>query len=420
MPTIGNVEVSDEVIQSLQRASAPQVDAARPGFGAVLASSAANAVGQLRYGLPYQAAKLSGNLTPEAEARYQQGLAETAQAAGAAAPAQVSDLTSGRVGFGRFVGENLAASLPYMVGSAIGGIAGYARGGATGAVLGAVAGGTPQFSASNVARAVEEQGALSDQSAARALAIAPLQSAADAAIARFLPGAGKVLGDVAATQGGGFLRRTATSMAKAAGTEAVTEAAQQFGERYAAGIPVGNADAAGEYVNAAVTALAVGGVLGAGGGFRRTPAIAKPADQVTPEDIDAHIDSVLDGSIRALPSPETFGRTAQGPEVGTGPQIDMPNPTDFIVDSEGRAVPPGLEGERALAVERNQPTVLENTYIGNVTPEVQAVLDQATPPADPSLLAGTALARGLQGTSAEPPAPFTPLSSQQVVPPQAV
>lgn len=428
MPTIGNVQVSDDVIQSLQRAAAAQSQPARPGLGEVFSAAAKNTIGELRYGLPYQAAKLTGSLTPEAEATYRRGLAETAAASSAVAPASVSDLTSGRVGFGRFVGENLAASLPYMAGSVIGGALGYARGGATGAAIGAVAGGVPQFDASNVSRAVQEQGGLSDQAATRSLAVAPFQAAADAAVARFLPGAGKVFGDLAATQTGGFLRRTAVSMAKAAGTEAVTEAAQQFGERYAAGLPVGDADAAGEYVNAAVTAFALGGVLGAGGGFRRTQAVAKPAELVTPEDIDQHINGVLDGSIRALPAPADItvdsSGTARVNPSGTAP-IYLPSPDqfrdpDYIVDSEGRVAPPGFEGEQAIAIDRNQPTVLENTYPGNVTPEVQAVLDQATPPADPSLLAGTALQRGLQGTSIEPPAPFTPLSSQQVVPPEAV
>jgi hypothetical protein len=356
VPQIGGVYVPDELMPTMQAPERP-----RPGFLDVLGTAAKTTFGQLRYGLPYQAAKLTGNLTPEDEARYQQGLAETAAASAAAPPAGVEDLTSGRVGFGRFVGENLAASLPFMAGSIVGGGLGYARGGAPGAVIGAIAAGTPQFSASNVARAVEEQGTLTEGAAARALAAAPIQSAADAAIARYLPGASKVLGDLASTQAGGFLRRTATSMVKAAGTEAVTEAAQQMGERYAAGMRLNDADAAGEYVNAAVTAAALGGVLGAGGGFRRTNAVAKPADMVTSEDITEHVDGMLNGSLRALPSPQSFGRAPGGPEVASGPAIEqdsrphqLPDP-DFIVDSEGRAVPPGFEGERALAIENNLP-----------------------------------------------------------------
>lgn len=414
MPRIGNVDVPENLVGVA--AVAP-----RPDISDILSAAAQSTVGQLRYGLPYQAARLTGTLTPEAEQRYLRGLAETSAAASAAPPASIPDLTSGRVGLTRFIGENFVASLPYMVGSAVGGGVGYARGGAPGAVIGAIAGGTPQFSASNVARAVDEQGALTDASAARSLAVAPFQSAADVAIARFLPGAGKVLGDVAATQTGGFIRRTATSMLKAGGTEAVTEAAQQVGERFAAGLKLNDADAAGEYVNAAVTAFALGGVLGAGGGFRRTNADAKPADMVTVDDMNAKIDGILDGSLRALPAPQNLaldaqgnqialpspamlGRQPAGPDVSGGPAIRLENPTDFIVDSEGRTVPPGLEGERALAIDRNQPQVLRNTFSGNITPEVQVALEQAMPAGvDVPLTGSTMLGRGFAGPQGSVP-----------------
>lgn len=409
MPTVGGVFIRDDLM--------PRMEARRPGYGELLASAASDTVNQVRFGVPYALRKATGNITPEQEQQYQQNLGKQSLAA----PASVDDLTSGRVGFGRFLGENLIGSLPYMAGSLAGGLAGFAATrNPVGTIAGAVAGGTPQFVGSNVDRAVQEQGGLSEQSATKALVVAPFQSAADAAIARFLPGAGKVLGEAAATQAGGFLRRTAASMIEAGATEAVTEAAQQVGERYVAGKPLGNADAVGEYVNAAVTAFAVGGVLGAGGGFRRSEATTKPVNEVTEDDMLAHVDGVLSGELRALPSPEMFGRQPQGPEVSSGPTIvqdDRPlqsNP-DFIVDSEGRIAPPGFEGEQAIAIDRNQPTVLQNTYLGNVTPEVQAVLDQATAPGEAPLTASTALDRGLQGTSIEPP-----LSTQQITPPEAV
>ena len=353
MPTIGGVYVPDNL---MPRIAAPE--RARPGLTEVLSSSAANAAGQLRYGLPYQYRKLSGSLTPEDEAFYQQGLADTAASTARAAPANVQDLTSGRVGIGRFIGENIAASLPYMVGGLAGGIAGAAAGGPGGAIAGAIAGGVPQFSASNVARAVEEQGGLATGSAARSLATAPFQSAADAAIGRFLPGAGHVLGEAAAVQSGGFLRRTATSIAKAGATEAVTEAAQQLGERYAAGVPISNADAAAEYVNAAVTAFAVGGALGAGGGFRRTNAVARPAADVTNEDMVEHVNQIL-----ALPAPADITTNSAGTSY-VNPngriQLALPSPDafrgpDFVADAEGRVTTPGFEGEQAIAIDRNRP-----------------------------------------------------------------
>lgn len=314
MPTVGGVFIRDDMMPRMGGS------AERPGYGELLADAAGDAVTQLRYGVPYAFRKATGNITPEQEREYQQNLGQV----GGPAPASVSDLTSGRVGFGRFVGENLIGSLPYMAGSLAGGIAGFAATRSpTGALAGAVAAGTPQFIGSNADRAVLEQGGLSEQSAMRSITVAPFQSAADAAIARFLPGAGKVLGDAAATQAGGFIRRTAASIVKAGATEAVTEAGQQMGERYAAGQDIGSADAVGEYVNAAVTAFAVGGVLGAGGGFRRTPAVALPADQVAQNNdvMASHVDGILSGEMRALPSPQMFGRQPQGPEVSSGPVI---------------------------------------------------------------------------------------------------
>ena len=349
-----------------------------------------------------------------------------------APPASFGDLTSGRVGLGGFISENLAASLPYMAGTIGGGLAGFARGGARGAIVGAVAGGTPQFSASNVSRAVEEQGSLTDAAALRSLVVAPLQSGADAAVGRFLPGAGKLLGGFAATQSGGFLRRTATSMVKAAGTEAVTEAAQQVGERYAAGLTLNDADAAGEYINAAATAFVLGGVLGAGGGFRRTDAVAKPPDTVTEEDISAHVDGILDGSLKALPPPppralpappDVIGRPDGQSEVNPSGRIQLALPApegpgpDFIVDSEGRVAPPGFEGERAIALDRSQPPPAQ-------PPAVEPDLSGALPPAPPTpLTASTTLGRGLgavegfdplapQGQNSQPAAPTDPILSR--------
>lgn len=319
MPTIGGIYIPE-----------PK----RPGFGEILSSAAQGAYGQVRYGLPYQAAKLSGNVSAEDEAFYQRGLAESGAAAAAAAPASVSDVTSGKVGIARFIGENLVSSLPYMVGGVVGAAGGAAVGGVPGAVAGAIAGGVPQFSASNVARAVEEEGGLSAAAAERALAVAPFQSAADAAIGRFLPGAGKVIGDAAASQVGGFLTRTAKSIVKAGATEATTEALQQVGERYAAGLDVTGADAAGEYVNAAVTAFGVGGVLGAGGGFRRRNAHAKPAADVTNDDMLEVINQAL------LPGPSSTPQLAlpapgQGVAVPEANNAMRPAPADIITDQFG-------------------------------------------------------------------------------------
>ena len=403
MPQIGGIDVPDyqpTPVVAVER---------RPTYGQLLSTAAGEAVNQVRYGVPYALQKIGGGLSQADEQFYQQHLGQPS----AAAPATVDDLTSGKVGLGRFIGENLISSLPYMAGSLAGGAAGYFAGGSRGAALGAVMGGTPSFVGSNVDRAVQEEGGLSQRSAALSLAMAPIQAASDvvgeAAIARAVPGLGHALGLEAAAKTGGFLIRTAKSVLQAGGVEALTEAGQQVGERFAAGLPLTTHDAVSEYVNAGVTAFAMGGALGLGGGFRRTGAVAKPAAQVTNEDMSAHVDQVLSGQL-ALPAPPDFYGRADGvAEVNPSgrTQLALPSPEqfrgpDFVADSEGRVAPAAPDGQRDIVVDRNQPQVLQNTYLGNTTPEVQAFLDQAVPQAQPSLLAGTTLGRGLPEISLPP------------------
>jgi len=406
MPYVGGVYVPDTTI--------PQIDTPTPraSYGQLLSNAASETVNQVRYGVPYAIQKLAGGLTPEQEQAYQSNLGRPS----AIHPASVDDVTGGKVGVGRFIAENLIGSLPYMAGSVAGGVAGYAAGGAKGVIPGMIIGGTPQFAGSNVDRAVQEQGGLSQKSAALSLATAPLQAASDAysegVVGRALPGLGKIFGAMEHT--GGFVSRTAKAMARVGATEAVTEAAQQLGERNAAGLPVTGSDATKEYVNAAVTAFAVGGVLGSLGGIRRSPAVMKPANEVTSEDLDAHISAVLHpellalpppeafgrnsapGETLALPSPEMFGRSSQGPAVGTGPVIAAENPTNFITDSAGNTLPAGPEAQQDLLAVRNQPV-----QPPTITDAVRAILEQGAPPASPALSASTSLSRGLQGTQLE-------------------
>jgi len=393
MPKIGNVEVGDDVVAALARSAAPAAPE-RPGLGAVLGAAAQGAIGQVRYGLPYQAQKLTGTLTAPDEAFYQQGLRSSAAAAAQAAPANVDDLTSGRVGISRFVGENLAASLPYMVGGVVGGVGGALVGGAPGAVAGAIAGGVPQFSAANVDRAVQETGSLSQDAAERALAVAVPQAASDILVDRYLPGIGGLIGGLAAKQTGGFLARTAKSVLKAGGVEAVTEAGQQVGERYAAGLDVSSADAAGEYVNAAVTAFAVGGVLGAGGGFRRTAVNVKPAADVTTDDIMAHVDAALAGSAARgnelqltpqdqegfQPSLDLTGGTA------TEQQPALPFQDQPVVETPASALPQlGLDPALSTVPPETQ-LELGQRFTDNLSPvDLPAIGTQVSPEAEAAL-----------------------------------
>lgn len=359
MPLIGGVLVPDDVTLVPRQ---PQ----RPTLGAILGSAAESAIGQLRYGLPYQAKKLIGDIRPGDEEFYTQGLAR-AQAAGDRAPAaSVEDVTSGRVNPARFVIENLVGSLPYMAGETAGAIGGGLLGGPGGAFAGAIAAGTPQFSASNVARAVQEHGKLTEDTAQRALAVAPLQTLSDVAVERYLPGAEAIFGNWAARQTGGFIARTAKSVGKAATTEAVTEASQQLGERYAAGIPIDTPAAAAEYVNAAVTAFGVGGLLGAGGGFRRSHAVVKPPSMVTVDDLNQAIDEALGNKPPAVPE-QQLGLPLQGGFAEHQPGLPLAQPA--AEEPLPASKLPQLPMEPPLsAVPRETQLELGQRFTDNLTP----------------------------------------------------
>lgn len=395
----------------------------RPSFGEIFAANAEGVVRQVAAALPYQFDVLTRDkVAPAREQQYRQGLEQANAAFARAAPATLDDATSGRVGIGRFIGENIVASLPQMGVAAVGAIGGGLVGGPGGALAGATLASTPVFSASNVGRAVEENGSLTVDAAERSAVIAPFQSAADAALLRFLPGASRVLGLPAATQAGGFVARTAKSIAKAGATEAVTEAGQQLGERAAAGIPLGSPDAAAEYINAAVTAFAVGGTLGAGGGFRRTNADAKQPDLVTDEDMIAKIDGVLDGSLRLLPAPPDLiagadGQTRVNPSGRVqlalpSPQMEGREPGQYpevaLQDAAGRTVivpnaQPEVDQTAAALANLPRPATepldlgtIPNSYDGNLNPDLQAALAGILPQPQAPLAASTALSRGLE------------------------
>lgn len=417
MPNIGGVFVPDSLMPTID---APERE--RPSLGSIVAANTEGVVRQVAAALPYQFETLTrARVDPGLEQQYKQGLAEAATAFRRGAPASLDDTMSGRVGFGRFIAENLAAMAPQLGASVVGGVAGGLAGGPAGALAGASLASTPIFSASNVGRAVEENGGLTVDAAERSLAIAPVQGAADALVGRFLPGAGKILGGAAATQAGGFISRTAKAMAKAGATEAVTEAGQQLGERAAAGIELGSPDAVAEYVNAAVTAFAVGGVLGAGGGFRRTSADAKPPDAVTSDDMLAKIDGALDGTLRLPPPPDFVagpdGVTRVNPSGRV--QLALPSPqmegrepgqplTTALQDAAGRTIiteagQPGLD--QAAVGLANLPRTPEvpldlgevpDSFEGNLNPDLRAALSSILNPPQAPLSASTALARGLQ------------------------
>lgn len=310
MPRVGGLEISDDAAAILA-GSKPR---GRPGVTDFLASGASSAYGGLRYGLPYAVEKALGTASAADDQYYQAWLQRNAEDSAALAPggpAGISDVVAGRAGFGDLIAENLAYSAPQMAAQIAGGVAGFFAGGPVGAGAGAIAAGTPFFAGSNTQRAVED-GEFSEAEAGRSLGVAPLQASLDALVGRFLPGAGKVLGKAAATSAApGVVRRTAASMVGAGLTEGVTEAAQQIGERYAAGLPLDNREAAQEVLEAFGTSVFVGGALGVGGGIRGGPAqqvkTGDPNAQST-EDINAATDQYL--ALPAPDSPNTLGRPA--------------------------------------------------------------------------------------------------------------
>lgn len=296
MAQIGDITIPDNLMPTAVAPGAGE----RPGLGALFGNALQQAYGQVRYGVPYAIEKALGTAGATDEQFYQQGLNSTRRATDAIQPASIEDVTSGRVGIGRFIAENLVTSAPQTLAGIAGAVVGGRLAGPEGALAGATGVNTPLFVGSNVDRAVAEEGKLTDSAAYRSIFTAPFQAASDALVERYLPGAGHVAGEFAATQTGNFLARTAKSIVKAGATEAVAEAGQQLGERYAAGLDVTGPQAAAEYVNAAVTAFAVGGVLGAGGGFRRLDAHAKPAGEVTTDDLNTAIDAGLSPQKPAL------------------------------------------------------------------------------------------------------------------------
>lgn len=456
MGQIGSVYVPDELMPSI---AAPETE--RPSLGAIFGANLEGTVRQAAAALPLQLETLRrAKVDPGTEQQYRRGLDQANAAFSRAPAASLDQAMSGEVGVGRFIAENLVASLPQMGAVIGGGVAGGIVGGPGGALVGATAVGSPLFSASNVARAVEENGSLSVDAAERSAAIAPFQAGGEALLGRFLPGAGRLLGPTAATQAGGFIARTAKSMVKAGATEAVTEAGQQFGERAAAGIELGSPDAIAEYINAGVTAFAVGGVLGAGGGFRRTNADAKAPEAVTNEDLIAKIDGNLDGSLRvSVPRVAPSAPIARGPD---GRQLGLPAPPDLVVGPDGqtrvnpsgrvqlalpspemdgrssrRETPPSLadvavqdaagrtiivpdtgrsniDPQAAALANLPRPATppldlgsIPDSFEGNFNPDLRAALDSILPPPAP-LAASTSLSRGLdpaafdQSTAPEP------------------
>jgi len=252
---------------------------------------------QLTVGLPYALERVTNTLTPQEEADYRRRMQESARKQEEllpGGPASVQDLFGGKAGLGQFLTENFGVSAPQMGATLLGGVVGGAAGtalapgagtlggaaigAAPGALLGGTLAATPMFVGSNVERATEGgQDALTQGEAARSIATAPVQALAESVADRLMPGIGRLMGRSASTATKGIVGSAVRGVGKGALAEAVTEPVQQVGERFAAGLPLGDREAFGEYGTAAATAGIMGGVMGGVGGpaeyvFRDRPA----------------------------------------------------------------------------------------------------------------------------------------------------
>lgn len=269
-----------EARRALHRA-VPETDRDRNAIGAGFAAART----ALTTGLPYALDRQFGTVTPEEEARYRAAMQESARIQEERLPGgapSFGDMTSGRSDFFGGLMENLGQSIPQAVPAVIGGIGGAAIGtavapgpgtlaGGIGGVLGGVGASTPFFVGSNVARATEGgRTALTRDAAGRALAVAPLQAGADVLAAKFIPGVGRLFGGPATSTAVSRLARPglargAIRVGQGAVAGGAAEAGQQFGERYAAGLPLGDREAMGEYGESAALGAIMDASIGAAG-----------------------------------------------------------------------------------------------------------------------------------------------------------
>lgn len=317
--------------------------------------------GGLRYGLPMAAQRVGfagSRLTPEEEVSYQQGLQASAAKVNQllpGGPPSIEDWWSGKAGLGQTIKENLAFSAPQMA-AQVG--AGFVAGALTknpgvgteaflaaraaNAALAGTAVGSPFYVGSNVQRATSDgQTGLSTEQATRSFMAAPVQSALDVLVERFLP-----IGPLAKTQTGNFLVRTGKSVGGAAVTEGVTEPLQQVGERFAAGLNLTGAEATREYLSAAGTAMLSGGALGMFGGVRGKAVSAHPSE-IGDRDLEEAVDKVLqlpyygEGSTEVAPDQMYVGRAGQASldrEAARSTEIDAGAGAQYGAEMQARSM----------------------------------------------------------------------------------
>jgi len=220
-------------------------------------------------------------------------------------------------------GELVAGSIPYMIGPALGGLAGAALApeaavGATAAEIaealstkkalsaaGTMAVSTPQFTGQFLSRQVQEGTPLAQTNLKTAVAAAVPAAALDAISLHMIPGIKNLFGEAGeqltnaeakkiADQGlSKTLQDYALQTGKIAGIEGTTEAAQQVFERLQAGLSLTDPDARQEYLDNFLGGAVLGGVLGVPGRFiERGAAKAQAARATQQEQRQQQIDAL--------------------------------------------------------------------------------------------------------------------------------
>jgi hypothetical protein len=193
------------------------------------------------------------------------------------------------------VRELLGGSLPYAAAPAAAGIAALAAPvsvpvAAGLGLLGAGAVSTGQFTASNLARQVDEGKSLEEASLGKAAAAAVPQALIDTAAMALLPGVGKLFSSVGSKltteQAKAIANQTLSKAAMdytaktgmAMGREGLTEVAQQSLERLQAGLSITDPEARKEYIDSFIGGAVLGGTLApVGRAFERSGAKSQAA-----------------------------------------------------------------------------------------------------------------------------------------------
>jgi hypothetical protein len=295
------------------------------------------------------------------------------------APTSLADV-EGVGDFLTFVGEGAGQTVPEMLATIGGGLAGGLFGGAPGFVAGSTAVGAPFFAGRNVQRQ-EQQVALGqlaevDRTAAflTALPQAALNSLADKILLT-----GRALGlSIPASQN--LFVRIGQQGAAGAVVEAPTEIAQQMMERAQAGLPLDSEDAIAEYIEAGV----LGGIIGAGvggglGAFRGPEAPPAPPGATPPAAESALTTPPAGPSVPPTQAPPAVPPVQTAAAPGLTPQEEADIETEL---QAGTPVEQTQALLRSLLGPRLRPNMyqkLETLGVGPDDPVVLSELEQYIP-----------------------------------------